>query len=83
MTDQADESHESVDTAEDARRRRWRLALGEPAEEPLEASLDESETDMDEALAALYDVRPDEPGPAGRPVGRTGLLGAPGRPLAR
>ncbi len=81
MTDQADESHESVETAEDARRRRWRLALGEPAAEPLEASLDESETDMDEALAALYDVRPDQPG--FRPGARSAGLGSSAPQVAR
>ena len=34
---------------------RWRLALGEPAQEPLGVFLGESEARMDRALAALYD----------------------------
>ena len=35
------------------RRRRWRLVLGEPAQEPLDPQLGEAELDMDAALAAL------------------------------
>jgi Mg-chelatase subunit ChlD len=35
--------------------RRWRLLLGEPAEEPLNVALTEDEQQMDGALAALYD----------------------------
>ena len=44
-------------------RRRWRLLLGEAAEDALEASLTTEEVAMDQTLAALYDGdRPDGPG---------------------
>src|SRR6478609_9462205 len=39
----------------DARLRRWRLLLGEAAEESLDTALSADETGMDRALAALYD----------------------------
>jgi Mg-chelatase subunit ChlD len=39
----------------EAERRRWRLLLGEPAEESLAVDLSPSEVGMDRALAALYD----------------------------
>jgi Mg-chelatase subunit ChlD len=44
--------------------RRWRLLLGEAADEPLEAALSAGEAGMDRALAALYDAdeEPGEPG---------------------
>jgi Mg-chelatase subunit ChlD len=45
---------------EGIRRRRWRLVLGEAAEEPLDAELDAGDGEMDAALAALYDTRPGE-----------------------
>jgi len=52
--------------------RRWRLLLGEPADEPLGVTLSAGELEMDGALAALYD--PDgEPGEGSR---RAGGLGA-------
>ena len=44
-------------------RRRWRLLLGEAADEALSASLTTEELAMDQTLAALYDGdRPDGPG---------------------
>ena len=44
-------------------RRRWRLLLGEAAEDALEATLTTEEVAMDQTLAALYDGdRPDGPG---------------------
>jgi Mg-chelatase subunit ChlD len=51
---------------------RWRLLLGEPAEEALGITLDDDETTMDRALAALYD--PDAEGDDGNR--RSGGLGA-------
>ena len=49
--------------AEQARRRRWRLLLGEPAAEPLGAGLTAEEQGMDEALGALYDEAEATEGP--------------------
>jgi Mg-chelatase subunit ChlD len=43
-------------TPEESRRQRWRLLLGEPAAEPLDAALSPMEQEMDAALAALYDA---------------------------
>lgn len=65
------------DQRDEDRRRRWRLLLGESAEEPLGASLSAAEVGMDQTLAALYDGEGEQG--AGRPR-RTGGLGssAPG-----
>ena len=41
--------------ADTERLRRWRLILGEPAEDSLGAGLGEADLRMDAALAALYD----------------------------
>ena len=43
------------DAIDKERLRRWRLVLGEPADEPLEAELGQSDGRMDTALAALYE----------------------------
>lgn len=59
---------EPVAEDDQGRRKRWRLVLGEPAEEPLDAELDAAEGDMDEALSALYDARPG-PGAGSRMAG--------------
>jgi Mg-chelatase subunit ChlD len=70
---------------DEERRRRWRLLLGEPAQEQLEATLGGDDAGMDGALGALYDAerqRP-EPGPDGRPVQRTAGLGASAPGVAR
>jgi len=57
---------------EDGRRRRWRLLLGEAADDALDVSLSRAETEMDRALAALY-----EPGEAnGSTARRSGGLGS-------
>ena len=64
----------------DARDRRWRLLLGEPAEAALEPGLTADEQQMDRALAALYDA--DDPGEDGR-VRRRGGLGASAPSVAR
>ena len=61
-------------------RRRWRLLLGEAAQEPLEAQLSPTEVGMDRALAALYDGPESEPG--GRPR-RAGGLGSSAPGVAR
>ena len=42
--------------AESERLRRWRLALGGAAEEPIGVRLEERERAMDRALEALYDA---------------------------
>ena len=47
-------------TPEESRRQRWRLLLGEPAAEPLDAALSPLEREMDAALAALYDAGTEE-----------------------
>ncbi len=67
----------SPDDAAETRRTRWRLLLGESAEEALDATLTPSEIAMDRTLAALYDGDGDDG--AGRPL-RSGGLGtsAPG-----
>jgi Mg-chelatase subunit ChlD len=64
----------------DSRDRRWRLLLGEPAEEALEPGLTADEQQMDQALGALYDA--EEPGEDGRPR-RRGGLGASAPSVAR
>ncbi|SNT66132.1 VWA domain containing CoxE-like protein [Asanoa hainanensis] len=48
-------------TADDERRRRWRLALGEPADESL-GQPNGRDAAMDAAMAALYDRGPDGAG---------------------
>ena len=50
---------------------RWRLLLGEPADQALDATLSRAEIAMDRTLAALYDAEP-EPA-AGSPRPRGGL----------
>ncbi len=55
----------------DDRLRRWRLLLGEAADEPLGAGLSRSEQEMDRALAALYEPGEDE-GSGRRPRGGLG-----------
>ena len=40
---------------EDDRRRRWRLLLGEAADEALETTLSPADVGMDRTLGALYD----------------------------
>ncbi|HYP46472.1 MAG TPA: VWA domain-containing protein [Propionibacteriaceae bacterium] len=57
--------------ASDQRTRRWRLLLGEPAEQPLGVTLSGDELTMDRALGALYDG--DEESHGSR---RSGGLGA-------
>ena len=64
----------------DARRRRWRLLLGEAAEETLATALSPAEVAMDRALAALYDA---EGGEDGSPRRRTGGLGSSAPGVAR
>lgn len=67
--------------AELDRRRRWRLLLGEAAEEPLRAGLTASDAEMDAALEALYDDAGDAEGsPTGR---RYGSLGSSAPQVAR
>jgi len=46
---------DATDDADTERLRRWRLVLGEPAEESLGVGLGEAELRMDQALGALYD----------------------------
>ncbi len=66
---------------EDTRRRRWRLLLGEAAEEPLGTALSATEERMDAALAALYD---DEGEPESSPASRRyGALGSSAPRVAR
>lgn len=62
------------------RRRRWRLVLGEPAAD-LEADLTAADIAMDEALGALYDVRPE--GPGSRPGAPSAGLGSSAPQVAR
>ncbi|GAA3557235.1 VWA domain-containing protein [Microlunatus spumicola] len=64
----------------DSRDRRWRLLLGEPAEEALTPGLTVDEQQMDQALGALYDA--EEPGEDGR-TRRRGGLGATAPSVAR
>ena len=66
--------------ADEARRRRWRLLLGEPAAEPLGAGLTAGEQGMDEALGALYDESGE---PEGAPGRRYGALGSSAPSVAR
>jgi Mg-chelatase subunit ChlD len=51
---------------------RWRLLLGEPADEPLGASLTEGEQEMDAALAALYNPEEESGDPTDRAAGLGG-----------
>lgn len=46
-------------TDDDLRRRRWRLVLGDAAEEPLGTPLEGIDVDLDAALGALYDSDPE------------------------
>ncbi|GIF71497.1 VWA domain-containing protein [Asanoa siamensis] len=70
-------------SAEDERRRRWRLALGEPADESL-GQPGGRDAAMDAAMAALYDRAPDGDG-QGEAEGkrRSGGLGASAPRVAR
>lgn len=71
----------SVDESEE-RLTRWRLLLGEPADQGLGVELGEEEAEMDATLAALYEQpprRPDGPGTADRTAG----LGASAPQVAR
>ena len=63
------------------RRRRWRLLLGEPAEEPLGAGLTAGEEGMDAALGALYDESGEPDGVPGQR--RYGALGSSAPRVAR
>ena len=58
---------------------RWRLLLGEPADEALGVSLSAEEVEMDGALAALYDPDAEE----GEGTQRSGGLGASAPRVAR
>jgi Mg-chelatase subunit ChlD len=63
----------TADESTGHRRKRWRLVLGEPAAEPLDTELTPTETEMDEALSALYDEDADSrPNPLRLPR-RSGL----------
>ncbi len=65
---------EQLRTLEDTRRHRWRLLLGEAAEESLGTTLTATEERMDAALEALYD---DAGEPEGTPASRRyGALGS-------
>jgi Mg-chelatase subunit ChlD len=59
--------------------RRWRLLLGEPAEEPLGVTLSEGDQEMDGALGALYDPDADQ----GDDTRRSGGLAASAPKVAR
>lgn len=63
------------------RRRRWRLLLGEPAQEPLGAGLTAAEEGMDAALGALYDDMGEAEGAGDRR--RYGALGSSAPRVAR
>ena len=66
---------------DEARRRRWRLLLGEPAQESLEAGLTAGEQGMDAALGALYDEAGETEGTPGER--RYGTLGSSAPRVAR
>ncbi|HZA72409.1 MAG TPA: VWA domain-containing protein [Propionibacteriaceae bacterium] len=66
---------------DEARRRRWRLLLGEPAQESLEAGLTAGEQGMDAALGALYDEAGETEGTPGER--RYGALGSSAPRVAR
>jgi Mg-chelatase subunit ChlD len=71
---------------EEERLRRWRLLLGEPAQEELEATLGGDDVAIDGALGALYDADrppPDRRGDDARPAQRSGGLGASAPGVAR
>lgn len=65
---------------DEARRRRWRLLLGEPAQEAMGSTLGPVEAGMDRALAQLYDADADEERGQGR---RAGGLGSSAPGVAR
>jgi hypothetical protein len=68
-------------TPEEIRRHRWRLLLGEAADEPLATALTATEQRMDDALGALYD---DAGEPEGDPSSRRyGALGSSAPQVAR
>jgi Mg-chelatase subunit ChlD len=80
----ADQRTDRAERADEERRRRWRLLLGEPAEEELQATLGGDDVAIDGALGALYDAdRPDPGGPEGRAAQRSGGLGASAPGVAR
>ncbi|SEQ71717.1 VWA domain-containing protein [Microlunatus flavus] len=81
--EESDASPASGASGGSARDRRWRLLLGEPAQEALEPGLSADEQQMDRALAALYDA--DDPDGSGdlRRVRRHGGLGASAPSVAR
>jgi len=71
---------------EEERLRRWRLLLGEPAQEALGTTLGGGDSDVDGALGALYDADrrlSDRPAPGEGPGQRTGGLGASAPGVAR
>lgn len=70
---------EPTDREED-RRRRWRLLLGEAAEEALDATLSPAEVGMDRTLGALYDGDADQGAVRAR---RAGGLGSSAPGVAR
>ncbi|MDN5762550.1 MAG: VWA domain-containing protein [Microlunatus sp.] len=78
-------SSEQTESAQDQRLTRWRLLLGEPGAEGLGVELGDDESEMDQALAALYDSEPPiersdrRPGPNDR----TARLGASAPQVAR
>lgn len=65
---------------EEDRRRRWRLLLGEAADEALEATLSPAEVGMDRTLSALYDGDADQGAVRAR---RAGGLGSSAPGVAR
>jgi Mg-chelatase subunit ChlD len=69
-----------VTEPEDNRRRRWRMLLGESAEETLDAALSPAEVGMDRTLAALYD---DDDGDGASRARRAGGLGSSAPGVAR
>ncbi len=71
----------STTAADETRRRRWRLLLGEPAQEPLGVGLTAGEEGMDAALGALYDEPAETEGTPGER--RYGALGSSAPRVAR
>jgi Mg-chelatase subunit ChlD len=72
--------------SEEERLRRWRLLLGEPAQEELGTALGGDDAAVDGALGALYDTErnlSDKPSPGEGPAQRTGGLGASAPGVAR
>lgn len=67
-------------TPAEARRHRWRLLLGEAADEALAVGLSRAEVEMDRTLAALYDADTE---PGSSPRSRGGGLAASAPRVAR